>query len=288
VQGGRKRRSQAFFTLLTQVFQVSRARSRRRSDDQLSLPFAALDEEAFLEAMVARGVTRVRQIRFKANRTRIVSISALGSTLNVHECFRTAPEDVLDAVAAFVLLPQRSAAFRANVARMRAWWERQAEQATEPPRPAPTCATPAQDRYLRTLYRSLNRSHFGGRLPADLPLRLSARMHRRFGHVAYDRRRGRHVVAELALNADLMLAGNEGALLDTMLHEMAHAEAWLEHGHRGHGEPWRVIAERVGCQAGACSTMRLRRRRRSAPPDPRVPAAVQARPPKLAAKAQRR
>jgi hypothetical protein len=68
-------------------------------------------------------------------------------------------------------------------------------------------------------------------------------------------------VAELALNIDLLLPGNEKALLDTMLHEMAHVEAWLVHGHREHGRIWRDVARRVGCEAKACTHMRLKRRK---------------------------
>jgi predicted SprT family Zn-dependent metalloprotease len=66
-----------------------------------------------------------------------------------------------------------------------------------------------------------------------------------------------------ALNVDLMLETKEQALVDTLLNDMAHAEAWLMHGHRGHGGVWRAIARRVGCEARACSDMRIRRRRRN-------------------------
>jgi hypothetical protein len=66
---------------------------------------------------------------------------------------------------------------------------------------------------------------------------------------------------QLALNIDLLLPGNEKALLDTMLHEMAHVEAWLVHGHREHGRIWRDVARRVGCEAKACTHMRMRRRK---------------------------
>ncbi|MGH7504539.1 MAG: SprT-like domain-containing protein, partial [Longimicrobiales bacterium] len=59
--------------------------------------------------------------------------------------------------------------------------------------------------------------------------------------------------------------------VDTLLHEMAHAEAWLLHAHREHGRPWRTVARRVGCEARACSTVRIRRRRRRERPAETVP-----------------
>ena len=43
-----------------------------------------------------------------------------------------------------------------------------------------------------------------------------------------------------------MLPGNEAILLDTLLHEMTHMEAWLTHGERAHGRDWKSIAKRGG------------------------------------------
>src|SRR5690606_14322713 len=120
--------------------------------------------------------------------------------------------------------------------------------------------------------RRLNAERFGARLPADLPLRLSRRMTRRLGHVRWHRRAdGTRIVVELALNPDLFLVGNEAQLRDTLLHEMAHVEAWLEHGSAGHDAVWRRIARRVGCEPRACTRARIRRRARGAPPPARVP-----------------
>jgi hypothetical protein len=131
--------------------------------------------------------------------------------------------------------------------------------------PLASCGTRRQLEYLESVYARLNASHFRGALP-ETPIRLSDRMSRRFGHVSYARTtRGDRKVAELALNIDLLLPGNERALLDTLLHEMAHIEAWLVDGHREHGRIWRDVARRVGCEAMACTHMRLRRRRSAAP-----------------------
>lgn len=88
-------------------------------------------------------------------------------------------------------------------------------------------------------------------------------MTRRLGHVRYHREEdGRPSVIELALSRDLFLPGNEVHLRDTLLHEMAHIEAWLEHEHGGHGPVWKRIAQRVGCEPRASTTRPLARRAR--------------------------
>ena len=81
---------------------------------------------------------------------------------------------------------------------------------------------------------------------------------------------GRYVV-EIALNADLMLPGNDEVRNETLIHEMAHVADLLEHGRVGHGPTWRAIAIRVGCAPTACHTGSIRRRRPGTPPSPRVP-----------------
>ncbi len=234
-------------------------------DEQLSLPLAHLDEGGMLDALRTRGAVSLERVRFKRNRSRMASLSADHTCLNLQECFRAAPGPVLDAIAAFVTAPSYNAAFRSAVARMRKWWDGQ-EGDERPGEPVvlTSCATPEQAALLVALYVRLNASHFGGILPADVPLRLSNRMSRRFGHIHYTRRNGQRVIAEIALNVDLCLRGNERHLEETLLHEMAHGEAWLVHGDRGHGPVWRAIARRVGCEPRACSRVRIRRRARGA------------------------
>jgi hypothetical protein len=238
-----------------------RRRSRQvDSDQQLSLSLSWLSEEELLGALRARGASFLREVRLRPNRSRLISLSADRQRLNLHECFRAAPARVIDAVAAFATAPARSRAFREAIERMREWHEGQvAEYGLG--EPLASCGTARQKAYLESVYAQLNASHFDGCLPTDLPIRLSDRMSRRFGHVSYARTvQGDRKVAELALNIDLLLPGNERALLDTLLHEMAHVEAWLVWGHRDHGRLWRQIARRVGCEAKACTHMRLRRR----------------------------
>lgn len=218
-----------------------------------------------LDALRARGAHRLQRVRFRRNRSRMISLSADHASLNLQECFRAAPGPVLDAIAAFVTAPSSNAAFRRAVARMRSWWDGQEGEDGGTLRGAPLlrcCATPEQATVFAALYERLNDLYFGGKLPRDVPLRVSDRMSRRFGHIHYTKRGGVRVVVEIALNVDLFLRGNERHLEETLLHEMAHAEAWLEHGHRGHGPLWRAIAGRVGCEPRACSRVRIRRRPR--------------------------
>lgn len=100
-------------------------RSRRvaRDDHQLSLAIAWLSEDAFADAMHERGAVAIRRVRFKPNRSRMISLSSDRRSLNIHECFRAASRDVLDAVAVFIRAPVRSSDYRDAVQRMRAWWE---------------------------------------------------------------------------------------------------------------------------------------------------------------------
>ncbi len=240
-----------------------RARRVPAPDEQLSLPLSWLSEDDVLRELHARGITDVLRVRFKANRSRLISLSADRKSLNLHECFRSAPADVIEAVATFARALRDSPAYRRAIERMRAWHGAQVEDAEPEDHVGPCCATSAQRHFLAGLYRQLNHSHFGGSLPDLLAVRLSDRMSRRLGHVSYTTGRGERAVLEIALNIDLMLDGNDRALVDTLLHEMAHAEAWLVHAHRGHGGVWRGIARRVGCEARACSDMHIRRRRRN-------------------------
>jgi hypothetical protein len=255
----------------------TRGRRRKGADDhQLTLSLVWLSEEEFAGALQARGACAIRRVRFKPNRTRMVSLSGDRRSLNIHHCFRAASHDVLDAVAAFVRLPSRSAEYRDAIRRMRMWWDRQRHPddplLTQSARPRACCATAEQREFLLRTYERLNRTRFCGALPDIVPLRLSNRMSRRFGHVYYaTARNGSRMIEEIALNVDLMMEGNEAHLLDTLLHEMSHAEAWLLRGHREHGEEWREIARRVGCEAKACSMVRIRRRRGKRTPVTRVP-----------------
>jgi len=246
---------------------TTRRRARPPADQyQLALPLAWLTESEFIEAMRVRGVNGIRRVRYRPNRTRLISVSADRRSLNLHDCFRVANDLVLDAIASFLIVPEGSVQQRTAVGVMRAWSEGQSPTELPSPRRSttPSVGTREQTAFLRALYRHLNRERFDGRLPDDVPIRLSHRMQRRFGHVEYRQGRGARAIVEIGLNVDLLIGGNERPLLDTMLHEMAHVEAWIAYGHRGHGEDWERIACRVGCEVNAMSHTRIRRRRNGA------------------------
>lgn len=216
-----------------------------------------------LTALRARS-SAIRQVRYRPNRTVLLSVSRDGRTLNTHECFREAPRPVLDAIATFVSAPRRSREYRRALETIRGWEgaARGLERArrARPPRQRarPTTSGPELVR-LRGLFDRYNRQRFGGRLP-PIPLRVSGRMTRTLGTISYTETDGERGVREIAIAAELLLRSNEAVLRDTLLHEMAHAEAWLRHGHQRHGRLWRRIAERVGCAPRALTRTPIRRR----------------------------
>lgn len=234
-------------------------------------------EDQFLGLLKGHGAHRLRGVRFRQNRTTIWSLTQGGTLLNVHSAYRSAPLPIVRAFAVIArdalrktpayreaarvvrewpglakgLRAARAAHRRRPVAKRRRSWI---------PRVGPCCATPAQRLYLRQLYRYLNETRLGGRLPRNIPLRLSRRMTSRLGQMVPGSYAGRRYVVEIALNVDLMLEGNGRERLDTLLHEMAHAADHLFDGGRGHGDSWRAWAERVGCRVGACTSASIRRR----------------------------
>jgi hypothetical protein len=215
---------------------------------------------------LARSGSRIRSIRYRRNRSVLVSVSRDRRTLNVHECFREAPPRVVAAIVTFVRAPRRSAEYRGALEAIRSWEGSAAGLALarrERPRRAVTSSGDTAG--LRLLFDEYNRRHFGGRLPR-VPLRLSRRMTRALGTIGYLEENGVRRIREIVISADLMLPANAAVLRDTLLHEMAHGEAWLRHGHRGHGRIWRRIAERVGCVPEALTrtpVARERNRRRA-------------------------
>jgi hypothetical protein len=241
-----------------------------------------LTPEQFLLALRQRRIRRVQRVRFKDNRARIITLGRDGATLHVHACFAKADDDVIDAVALFLKANRRTTVYRDAIRKMRDYWCERGiadgwaleEDFTiiDDVRRLPCTGSPAQRAFLRESFARYNLMHFGGELPQDFPIRISDRMASRFGHMRYHTMQtGQRIVLELALNQNLFSPGNESFLMDTLLHEMTHVEAWLRHSHRGHGTVWRRIARRVGCDPHACCTKMIRRRRRGAPPLTRAP-----------------
>lgn len=221
-------------------------------------------EDRFLELLRRYGARRVQAVAFRPNRSTIWSLTRRGTVLNLHEGYRDAPSRIVRAFAVIAKAPgRRSRAYREATREVREWpgieaalrrvAARRASAPRGPRRPAiaPCCGTSMEREALRRLYDHLNESRFDGLLPADLPLRLSARMRSRLGHMMPGRDAGRRRVVEIALNRDLMSRENGGERLDTLLHEMAHAAAYLYDGDAGHGPAWRRWAHQVGCEARA-------------------------------------
>ena len=246
-------------------------------------------ESQLLEILHCRGATRVQRVRFRANRSTIWSLTQGGFVLNLHLAYRNAPREVLDHFATIARGAHgETAAYRDAAAAVRSWeglqpemdrirreHQRQRRSASRR-RPGsrgvgPCCATEDQREYLSLLYGYLNRERFGGRLPGDVTVRLSSRMKTRIGHMMPGFRDGTRRVVEIALNVDLMLEGNGAARIDTMVHEMAHAAAWLFNGGVDHGPTWRSWARHAGCRVTTCTTGQIRRRARGVRPGTRVP-----------------
>ena len=235
------------------------------------------DPDSLRRLLARRGCRRVEEIRFKKNRGRIISLSKDGRTLHVHACFQDADDEVVSAVVTFLKAGRRSYAYRESIRVMRDYFEAHGQKYA--PMTAEEedhrlkrdierlpCAGNAEQRgFIRDAFARYNSGLFGSKLP-QVKLRLSDRMRSRLGHIRYHTTSsGERIVLELALNIHLMLPGNEAILLDTILHEMTHMEAWLVHGERAHGSDWKAIANRVGCEATACSTQVIRRRRKGKP-----------------------
>lgn len=232
-------------------------------------------EAEVLAFLRERGAARLRVVRLRRNRSTIWSLTKGGRQLNLHRAFAAAPAPVLGQFVPIVVAgglaseQARDASRRVSewpplahdLARIRAESVRSGSS-SRGFGVGPCCATPAQRRYLRRLYRYLNRSRFSGRLPALVPLRLSNRMRSRLGQMVPGEVEGRRRVLEIALNVDLMLSGNGHMRLDTMVHEMAHAADWLFDGEVGHGPTWRRWAETAGCESSACTDGPIRHRRR--------------------------
>lgn len=204
----------------------------------------ATSADPVLAALRALG-SRIRTVRYRANRTVLLSVSRDGRTLNCHRCFRAAPADVIRAVAVYVTARPGTRPARQALRRIRGWDGAQAglEAVRKERSPRRRAQNGPDTAPLRALYDRFNQERFGAMLP-EIPLRVSRRMRRTLGTARYGEA---GVVQEIAISADLLLPVNRAVLEDTMLHEMAHAEAWIRHGHRGHGPVWRQIARRVGC-----------------------------------------
>ncbi len=73
---------------------------------------------------------------------------------------------------------------------------------------------------------------------------------RRFGCCHYGGRKGYFI----SLSRKLVAINDEPQVLDTILHEIAHAMDFEERGDTDHGPNWRRIAIEIGCNGERCYT----------------------------------
>lgn len=247
-----------------------------------------LNTTDFLHEMHARGASRIHCVRFRNNRSTIWSLTQRGTVMNVHAAYAAATPELLDAFAVVAIeggagsvAARKASTLIADWSPLRDAIEELRRQHDDESRgddgPSHCCATPEQRAYLKALYRYFNSTRFGGRLPDDIPVRLSSRMRSSLGHMRPGRSKDdERRVAEIALNVDLMLAGNGAERADTLLHEMAHVADYLLSGGEGHGATWRRWAKKVGCRPAPLydRPVRYRKRRRETvtrvPPTPRA------------------
>lgn len=218
--------------------------------------------DPILRALRDRG-SAIRRVRYRENRSVLLSVSRDGRTLNSHRCFRGAPAEIVQAVVTVVTTRRDTRARRTALRALREWegTRRGLEEARRRKPRRTRKSNGRETEPIRTLFRRFNAERFDGRLP-EIPLRVSRRMTRSLGTIRYGGggEAGNGVartVAEIAISATLLDPANRALLEDTLLHEMAHAEAWLLRGHSGHGKPWKQIARRVGCRPRAVNDVRV-------------------------------
>ena len=238
------------------------------------------EHDGRLRESLASAHLRVTPV-WRTNASRLVSISRDGERLYLNEAFRHAPGPVLDAVAGFAAAALSGCRDREAAAIIRSWSSgtgrkrilevaRRARAARgrggTKARGAPAVrrcgGTPDQSALLRTLFGALNRDRFSGVLDTT-PLVWSYRMTRTLGNCRMVRAAGARRIIDIGMNPSLLLAGNEAQLRDTLVHEMAHAHAWITCGDRGHGPAWKAIAGEAGCDPRSCCKDPLRLRRRA-------------------------
>jgi len=245
---------------------VAKVVARRRSAHQLELPFGRTEADV-LGILRREGAQRLKRVAFRPNRSTIWSLTQSGRVLNLHEGYRAAPTSVLKAFAVIANHSRRPTSRYREACRVVRGWpgiDHALRRMHRPgsgraaSRPIRCQGTPQEQLRVRRLYERLNRTRFGDRLPTDIPLRISRRMTSRLGHIAPEGTSRNPLVGEIALNRSLLRKGNEEALRETLLHEMAHVAAYLFDGDSGHGEAWRTWARRAGCRPAPCIELPVR------------------------------
>ncbi len=224
----------------------------------------AVLEERLRSRLEALGVRPIERLRLTENRSVMVSFSRRRE-LRVHRGYAHAPDEVLRAIVRFVApgAPRilRNAARREIVA-FHATLERppaaRRRRERERPGDAPLIAR------LEGQFAAHNARHFGGRL-ARLPIRLSARMRSRLGHLALDQG---GQPTEITISRRHVAQHDWPEVAQTLLHEMVHL--WQHaNGHPvDHGPAFRAKAREVGAHAAARRWVRRAPRARRGAPIP--------------------
>lgn len=62
----------------------------------------------------------------------------------------------------------------------------------------------------------------------------------------------RHHAKTITISRKMAELNSTAEVVETILHEIAHAIEWEHWKTAGHGERWRAIAAKVGCKQGRC------------------------------------
>jgi hypothetical protein len=219
--------------------------------DQLTLPLSPPPQplrsaDDLLMRLRALGLQRIDRCRLTRNRNVMVSFG--GGELRVHEGYLSAPDDVLQAIVAFVggrTRPERRSAQRTIIA----------HPVRSPTPPRRREHTHADDigiaEELTQWHARYNADHFQGRL-TGVAIRVSRRMRSRLGHYTAA---ANGEPAEIAMSRRHVRRHGWEEALHTLLHEMVHQ--WQdEAGHTiDHGATFRAKAREVGIAPHARRTL---------------------------------
>ena len=214
---------------------------------QLAFDFDAVPAtgEELLLRLRSMGLVGIHACRLTRNRT--VAVSFRAGELRVHQDFRAAPPEILEALVTFVCGRRRSER-RAAQARLVAY-----------PITAPTSAAmrrpeqtaPADEPLARKLsewHGRYNAEHFAGTL-RDIPIRVSRRMRSRLGHYTAASPTGE--VAEIVISRRHARRHGLEEALGTLLHEMVHQWQDEQGLPLDHGRGFRDKARSVGIPPAA-------------------------------------
>jgi len=236
-----------------------RERRRKADSGQLTLdldaPRPLRDADELLTRLRSLGLERITRCRLTRNRN--VMVSFRGDELRVHEGYLGAPNDVHEAIVAFVegrTRAVRRAARRRIVGYTVDTPQGPSRRERTRPEDEPLAAK------LTAWHERFNAEHFGMQLKA-VPVRVSRRMKSRLGHYTAA---SKHAPGEIAISFRHLRRHGWDDALQTLLHEMVHQ--WQDESGLAidHGASFRAKARDVGiapsarrapgaARAGGCS-----------------------------------